>query len=493
MLIGSGEKRRKVLLSFVVLLCCTPLFFLNIKDSHDWGGDFAMYIKQAINISNGVPHHQTGYIYNENYSLLGPPAYTAGFPLLLSPLARFCGKEIKPYVVFMSVLLSLFALGIAFLLAKYNRTAAFMLPPLIILNPWTLSFKSEIVADIPFSLFTIISVLYLRRHLHTNMVIPGALLTTAAISIKGMGMLLFVSVIIYHLILNLKHRRSHRSLLFYFICTASLVFLFNKILFPIPGHKVYPYLNPEMLEEAWRSFAFNSKYYIEVIQAFFNPHNPDFRFLGNVVSPALLAILLFGMVHKFLNAPQLEDLVFVAFLIVILFYPYGASGFRYLLPLSPMLLIYLYSGLTLPFKRNEKLKSYCLIVTAVIVLSCYQYQIRQIINYRNYPIAGPYEEQSSDVFEYISKNTLADERILFAKPRVLSLLTNRACAANNPALGEKEIERVLSEKKINYILINYKISDEAIKNFVNNNQLQLQETILNDEYSIYKIIDAAKS
>jgi len=39
-------------ISFTILmaLVLVPLFFINARNSHDWGGDFAMYIMQAINI-----------------------------------------------------------------------------------------------------------------------------------------------------------------------------------------------------------------------------------------------------------------------------------------------------------------------------------------------------------------------------------------------------------------------------------------------------------
>ena len=47
----------------ILILLLLPVFFINVTDSHDWGGDFAQYISQAKNIVEGNPHYETGYIF----------------------------------------------------------------------------------------------------------------------------------------------------------------------------------------------------------------------------------------------------------------------------------------------------------------------------------------------------------------------------------------------------------------------------------------------
>ena len=66
-----------------VIACLLPLLFLNIKDTHDWGDDFAQYLIEAKNISQGLPLAQSGYVENPGY-ILGPNCYPPGFPLIIA-------------------------------------------------------------------------------------------------------------------------------------------------------------------------------------------------------------------------------------------------------------------------------------------------------------------------------------------------------------------------------------------------------------------------
>jgi hypothetical protein len=95
---------------FLLMVLMIPLFFLNMKDCHDWGGDFAQYIHQAINIAKGIPFTETGYIFNEQYPL-APPFYPPGFSLLLVPVYAIAGNSILAFSYYLTGFL--FLLGIA--------------------------------------------------------------------------------------------------------------------------------------------------------------------------------------------------------------------------------------------------------------------------------------------------------------------------------------------------------------------------------------------
>ena len=92
---SNTQKLSKLYPYFIVLMLSIPLLFINVKDSHDWGDDFAGYIHQAKNIVEGNSQFQTGYIINVEGPVLGPPTYPIGFPLLLSPVYYFFGNNIK--------------------------------------------------------------------------------------------------------------------------------------------------------------------------------------------------------------------------------------------------------------------------------------------------------------------------------------------------------------------------------------------------------------
>ena len=55
-------------------LCALPIgmFYLaTIRDGHDWGDDFSMYIRHAQNLARGEPYAETGYIYNPQNPAVG--------------------------------------------------------------------------------------------------------------------------------------------------------------------------------------------------------------------------------------------------------------------------------------------------------------------------------------------------------------------------------------------------------------------------------------
>ncbi|NNF01880.1 MAG: hypothetical protein HKN22_04280 [Bacteroidia bacterium] len=483
---GSNNSQRYLILS-IVLILALPLLFVNIKDSYDWGGDFAMYLKQTENIVKGVPQSATGYIYNENYSMLGPPAYTVGFPLLLTPVYIFYEFKIIPYNYYLTLMLIAFAVFSAVLISRYNKTASVLLPLLILYNPWTITFKSSIVADIPFALLLIVTILYLRTTITNKRIIPAALLTALLISIKGIGLVVLFAITIYHL---LKYRKSKKQIIPILAYSSLSVFIFlfvNKVLIPLPSGDVYPYINPTVISELWYNFVTNSNYYLNVFQSFFNAENPFLQVFGNIMTPILVCLILFGMVKKMLFHFNIEDAVFIAFIFTLLIYPYGASGFRFLLPISTLVMLYLAFGIT-SLINNKKIQTASFVLLTAGYMALYSFHVIQIIKHSKNIQAGPQELYSVEAFDYIRSNTDPNDRFLFAKPRVLALYTGRASVANNNALLDEDILKLINEKGINNVLINDRISDQIIKDLVIKNAKHFEKEVINDDFTLYKVI-----
>jgi hypothetical protein len=138
----------------LVAVSCLHLFFINIKDSHDWGDDFAQYIHQAENITKGISQTETGYIYNKEYPLYSPPSYFMGFPLLLAPVYAIAGNSIIAFSFLISVFLFLCALiFFRFFNCYFNPFSSYLLVLIIVYNPWMMNYKMGIGSDIPFAFF----------------------------------------------------------------------------------------------------------------------------------------------------------------------------------------------------------------------------------------------------------------------------------------------------------------------------------------------------
>ena len=149
----------------IVVLSLTPLFFINIKSTHDWGDDFAMYISQAKCIIEGRPQIDNGFIYNKNNPELSPAVFNGGYPLLLCPVIAIYGVNFVALNYYQTFWLICFGF-VSFLFLKFFFRFIYCITTVILIcfSPFMLSFKSEIMCDIPFSVFFILGLfLYLKN------------------------------------------------------------------------------------------------------------------------------------------------------------------------------------------------------------------------------------------------------------------------------------------------------------------------------------------
>ena len=98
---------KKHLFFFIATALLIAVSMLNVSNSHDWGGDFAMYISQSQNILDGKPIWETGYIVNPQYTMLSPKEYPPLFSILILPIIAIYGIEIQPILYFVSFLFAI--------------------------------------------------------------------------------------------------------------------------------------------------------------------------------------------------------------------------------------------------------------------------------------------------------------------------------------------------------------------------------------------------
>ena len=101
-------KKHLFLLFAATFLIAISMF--NVSNSHDWGGDFAMYISQSQNILDGKPIGETGYIVNPQFPMMSPNEYPPLFSILMVPIIAVWDIEIQPILYFVSFLFALSAI-----------------------------------------------------------------------------------------------------------------------------------------------------------------------------------------------------------------------------------------------------------------------------------------------------------------------------------------------------------------------------------------------
>lgn len=476
----------------LVSLSCIHLFFINVKDSHDWGDDFAQYIHQGKNIVEGIPQSQTGYLFNENYSLLGPICYPPGFPLLLAPVYSWKGIDIKSFSYLISAFLfASFFLSFILFRKYFSSLVSWLLVLVIAFNPWILNFKMEINSDIPFTFFLLCCLLLYKSHAikYADGVLLG-ILTAFLISIRTIGFTFFLAVVTDQVLTFFKERKTGKVSFIFplsFLGTVAMIyFLINKFIFDLPSLLFYKTGNSYFSNDAITVIFNNLAYYAEVIKSFFMVSNHPFFFITVFLSSGFLFLSVLGFIIKAKSGLDVKELFFVIYLLVIVIYPYGGSGYRFLLPVTPLFIMYAATATRFIFRALVFKRKYLFIgIIAFLFYLNYKPELEKIMDSQNTIINGPLSTESKAAFEQIQRRVKTNERILFIKPRVLALFTERICFANNPWGDPVKIKGQLRENSIQYILVNDEISDKGIKDFIHDNDSLVTLVWSNPSFRLY--------
>ena len=165
---------------FLLLGISCILIYTTLTNGHNWGGDFSSYIMQAQSITEGTPQsfiEKNRFTIERSSRSLGPVAYPWGFSVLLAPLYLVFGLD-------MIALKSLGAMSFLFFLLllwfgfqkEHSYFWRLFLVALFGLNPYLLSYLNNILSDIPFLLFSTLSLLLMGK-----VIVENRCLTTSRI------------------------------------------------------------------------------------------------------------------------------------------------------------------------------------------------------------------------------------------------------------------------------------------------------------------------
>ncbi|MFH0866048.1 MAG: hypothetical protein V1904_07625 [Bacteroidota bacterium] len=493
--------------SWLLFLFCLPLLFINIKSSHDWGDDYASYIHQAKNIIEGIPQSSLGYVLNQDSPGIGPPAYPIGFPLLLAPVYCFFGNSISAYTVFLSLLL-IFAALLMYRFFKFYFSAltSFFLVLIIVYNPWTLNFKMEVMSEIPFTLFLlIIIILYHFRKEKSNyfFYIFIGFLGGFLMSVRSAGSVLIFAVLteIILCVYQFRKKDTYNVLMkksvwqkIILIIAALLTYaLLNVLLFRTPSSGFFYYTSVFTFDALSQVVRDNLAYNFSVFKNFFANENNDWQFLPIFTQSALLTFAVIGFIKKISMKLDFIDLLVIFYCLFILIYPYGNAGFRFILPIVPVLFYYALiavKDINIPFKSVNR-KVIIILIGALIIVQ-YKVGIEKIINQQNKVLWGPQEENAAEAFTYIRNNVSENALIDFVKPRALALYAERSSYHMKPDQSMQGIKENIEKDNISYILytdepINF-LPEDSLKKFIslNNNLLVCEWS--NNKFKLYRIV-----
>lgn len=495
---GNTLPMTRTYLIIVLAVLSMPLFFLNIQETHGWGDDFALYIKEAQNIATCRPFNEHTWIFNPYNIAYSPPQYPPGYPLLLAPVIKTFGTSILA-ISYMNALISA---GLLFALYGYFRNhagnaAAICLAVMISYTGCMIDLKSAILADVACMLF-IVLYLWLRERCRNTPLNIAMMILMAVCAIQtrsqaicivaAEAMILFIGIVaeaIRNKGVPWGYVRS-QPLLFVLPGVLVIHYVLGAWVFPTSISTMPFYYN--IADAALRQTTFASAcsgMYDGVSRTaalpFIYTSLPASWVDVSVIVICILAAI--GIVIKLRRKPGASDGFFVVMLALLMYYPLKDA--RYFIPLFPALALYVYYvvriGLTkLPLAAKP-------IVALAVTLLYLGAGGERLVRYATEHPGGLPEQKEIDAFAYIKKHVRADKIIVFVKPRLLALYTGKRTVNTAWQVPFARNKEIFDSMGVKYLLILNGLEDVYFRDYMQQVSPPVDSTVIGDGYTLYTL------
>jgi hypothetical protein len=468
-----------------LILAVGAFYIATIREGHIWGDDFAMYIHHAKNLASGNAYADTGYIYNPHYPDIGPRAYPPLFPLLLAPVYRIMGLDLGAMKV-LNILLFLVFLFLLYLLFRPELPFSYVLAILTVLalNPFIWILKDQVISDFLFLLLMVLTFHAVSRYSERPTVtssITVAVCIALGFACRTVGFLFLPCVLLYDVI-------RFKKLVPATLRTAGLTLAFMAPqIIGFSGNGSNSSYADQLQKITWSATLSNVRMYLwlNYKELWWNGYSPF---------PALLVCLILGVLGLYGYSQRLRRRftvveIFVpayAFLVVILWS--RDQDTRLLIPLVPFWLFYVAVGLEEVGKYyGRTLERVTASGLLLLVLGSYGGAYAKT-DYG--PLAqGLGDSQFRELSDYINTATAKESVFLFAKPRLLALVTDRRASGYQDPLRQDELWNYCSEIRVNYIIASDTFDRDRyiLEPFVAAHRDRIEEIYHNTEFHLYKI------
>ncbi|MDW3197530.1 MAG: hypothetical protein R8G66_34510 [Cytophagales bacterium] len=455
--------------SFLIIFLGSVLL-TSINHTHDWGGDFAQYMNNASDLINGTKTQQQEILDHENFT---PLSRGAGFSLLLAALYPVFQDSIAPYTIFISLCLIIASIGLFQFFKKEGLSPWLSLAMVLIfvLHPLVVVQRMEILPTFPFLILLFIGFSIVDQSSKKSILLLG-MVVGLMISFRNVGWVFMAALFIHEGIDLLKsfHWQKVFRVLLIVIVSQVVDLLIKWIVFgQLSFENLSWYDSVFTPAQMWLKVQENFFYYYDLIHLFFRQYLVQVN--HTLYEKAFLALVLLGFLSR-LRSWKLYDTFFLLYLALILTY-FWQSGMRFLVPVLPIILGYLGSGmkwLLSKFIKEEHPRwlvfSLCL---PIIFLIGQANESMAAIQQAKSTVPGPQSPAAIEAFDFIRRHTDPAQSIAFHKPWVLHHYTGRVSMAINPKNGIEGFSMsYLVDKmqrfKVDYLLISIDPKDVAIYN-----------------------------
>lgn len=418
---------------YILIIALIPLLFIYVGDSYDWEGDTALMLRQAENISKGLPFYESDFIYNSEYPVLSPPYYPPITPLMLSGVYHFFGHDIHAYLVLESILYFLFGILVFLFTRRYLKDwMSIIITILLLYNQYVFRVKLEIMSDVPFAFLVMLFFVLLRfdsKRRFLNFAIAG-IVGALAIQTRSIGYALPLTVlgaVFFKWVFSGFSWKDNKKFFFdlgiVFASMMTTLFIL-KLLFnpPLDGVSIYSSIFSSLsLDIILQNLKLYALLFADVM---ISPLN-GWGILSVVARIMLLIVMVIGLFkidYQRFILPMLFAAIYMAVLIV---YPYQSAGVRFYIPILPFLIIVFVSGFQflITLVSRKKLKTAIVVVfllgeMVIAIKGHYYFNV-----YKN-PSALT-TETTLEGFDNIKKLTNETDIIETSFPRIVAFYTGR--------------------------------------------------------------------
>ncbi len=431
----NANSERRFLVCWLILGAGLLFYLLTLRPGHR-AGDFAMYIQHTVNMAEGRPYAETGYVLNPASMSVGTANYPPGLPVLLLPIYLVSGLNLTAMKVLM-VLLFMGSIYIFWRMTRDQMTVAFSAVMLLdlIFVPYFWATKDNVESDFPFLLPLFLS-LWLIQHASSDRrnllkwLLLGVLMY-AAVAIRTVGLVLPMSLMLYDLV---ERRRPVPSLRFW-VPTGVLIALMVVQGFVLPLESGgYASAFIQQMESPLRligGIIHNAKFYILACAGRLLLTNGHGTLWADILLVALLTPFAVGLITRLRNRIGILDVFFVVYAGILLVWPFRQPN--YLIPAVPMLSFYVFVGL-------ERLAGWLSpkLTTAVAVGSAGVLALTFGMDYLTLDFEHVPEDvmspASMEFYQRVKETTPTSALILTRLPREIAFFTGRkATPPNLPA------------------------------------------------------------
>lgn len=485
---------------FILVILLLPLFYINVKDTLDWGDDFAQYFIQARNILEGRPQTDNGLVFDQQTGEYALQAYPVGFPLILATAWKLFGSSILVSSLVMAFFFFGFGIVSFFYFRKYfPDVISILLVLIIIYNPFTIASKREVLSDVPFSFLMLTGVLFFLSEKKSiiHFVITG-IIWGLALSVRGIGACLFLALAFVFIqklswyflkvIDSTEIKLFLKKSLVIVLAAMGFYFLLNALLFPIPSGNILGFYADALEgQDYWKWMLLNLNYYYEVFLNFFSTMGGSFESLSTATKYFLVLLFIPGLVIVFTRKPAFDDWLFLVYIFILFIYPYLGGGFRFLMPVLPFILKYIFIAIDRLLKLARIKSPLPSIVFLLVILVQYIPGNIDQVKSMNREEEGPNEIPAVRTFNFIH-DLPGDAVVVFLKPRALSYYSGRKAAYVARNISVDQLPELFRRINAHYFLIcnrNEEVNDVLLKSFVAANREKLKLIWQNVHFELY--------